>query len=187
MRAIKQCIRQCASSLANVLLDDPQVIAHSALLDKATMASLLDSNCDALIDLFYVRRVPHDLVSFMFLSNTARRGYVHHLELAKSNGMDLTANDDFALVLASKHGHATAVEYLLRNGANVKSRNNQALMESVRHGHIECTRVLIRFGADITPAVFEAATPSLITTPPIDDDDDDPFMAELSDLFKSDF
>jgi ankyrin repeat protein len=59
-------------------------------------------------------------------------------------GIDVTSEDDKAIILASKNGHLEVVRLLIKNGADC----NYAILLASENGHVEIVRLLIENGAD---------------------------------------
>jgi len=58
------------------------------------------------------------------------------------HGADPTANDNYAIRLASYYGHAAVVKLLLEHGADPKAGNNYAIQWASKNEHIDVVEVL---------------------------------------------
>lgn len=66
-----------------------------------------------------------------------------------SGDIDLEYDDNHALKVACKLGHAAIVQVLLEHDANLHQNHNEALLIAVEHRHTSVTAVLLSQGADI--------------------------------------
>lgn len=75
-----------------------------------------------------------------------------HLEIVKylvEKGGDIYADDDYALRTASGRGHLEVVKYLVEKGANVHTLDDYALGMASRMGHLEVVKYLVEKGGNI--------------------------------------
>ncbi|AAV50298.1 putative ankyrin repeat protein [Acanthamoeba castellanii mimivirus] len=66
-----------------------------------------------------------------------------------SKGVDIRAEDDYAVKWASKNGHLKVVEYLVSLGADIKSDGDYAVRWASENGHIDVVKYLVSQNADI--------------------------------------
>ena len=66
------------------------------------------------------------------------------------NGLDVTANNNDALIWAARNGYLDVVEYLHENGADITAEDNEAVRWAAAYGHLEVVKYLHKNGADIT-------------------------------------
>ena len=67
-----------------------------------------------------------------------------------SQGIDITADDKYAVRYASENGHLDVVKYLHKNGTDITAANNYAVRLSAQFGHLDVVKYLHENGADIT-------------------------------------
>ena len=67
-----------------------------------------------------------------------------------SQGADVTADDNYAVQVASMNGHLEVIKYLVSQGADVTSYNNWALRYASKNGHLEVVKYLVSQGAPTT-------------------------------------
>ncbi|BCS82771.1 putative ankyrin repeat protein [Cotonvirus japonicus] len=75
-----------------------------------------------------------------------------HLEVAKflvENGVDIQADNNYAVQLASQSGHLEIVRFLVSQGANIQSNDNCAVKWASQSGHLEVVKFLVSQGANI--------------------------------------
>jgi uncharacterized protein len=75
-----------------------------------------------------------------------------------NHGVDIHVDNDYALRLATKHGHETLFKYLIKKGANVKAYNNQVLSLASETGNIEMVKYLINKGVNVDIHAIRAAS-----------------------------
>ena len=56
--------------------------------------------------------------------------------------MDITTNDNDAIVYASAHNHLEVVKYLHQNGADITANNNYAMELALKNNSIEVIEYL---------------------------------------------
>jgi hypothetical protein len=66
-----------------------------------------------------------------------------------NKGVDIHAENDEALILASKYGHLEVVKYLVEKGADIHTQDDYSLRYSSKYGHLEVVKYLVEKGADI--------------------------------------
>jgi hypothetical protein len=66
-----------------------------------------------------------------------------------SQGADVTAQDNEAIMWASKDGHLATVQYLVTLGADVTAQDNRAVRLASRGGHLATVQYLVNQGADV--------------------------------------
>jgi ankyrin repeat protein len=67
-----------------------------------------------------------------------------------SQGADITARNNQAVIGASFKGHLETVKYLVSQGADVTARYNEAVFHASDSGHLETVKNLVSQGADVT-------------------------------------
>lgn len=80
----------------------------------------------------------------------SKTGHLPVVELLVAHGADVTANDNFAIRYASREGHLPVVEFLVAHGADVTAHNNHALLLASAKGHLPVVEFLVAHGADVT-------------------------------------
>ena len=63
------------------------------------------------------------------------------------NGVDITADNNYAIKWTSENGHLEVVKYLHANGADITT--NRAISWASRKGHLEVVKYLHENGTDI--------------------------------------
>ncbi|BCS83757.1 repeat protein [Cotonvirus japonicus] len=66
-----------------------------------------------------------------------------------SIGIDIHADDDYALIKVSEYGYLEVVKYLVEHGANIHAKDDGALRKASSNGHLEVVKYLVKNGADI--------------------------------------
>jgi hypothetical protein len=75
-----------------------------------------------------------------------------HLEVVKllvEHGANIHANKDYALRWASHNGHLEVVKLLVEYGANIHANKDYALRWASGHGHLEVVKLLLAHGAGV--------------------------------------
>jgi ankyrin repeat protein len=83
------------------------------------------------------------------------------MEFLKHRGVNIHAEDEYALRWASTDGFIDSVKYLIANGANLHAKNDEALRRASKYGHREIVKYLIQNGADIHAKNDEALKAAL--------------------------
>ena len=83
------------------------------------------------------------------LRYAAFNGHLEVVQYLIDKGADIHAYDDYALRYAAINGYLEVVRYLIDNGANIHARNDDALRCAAFNGHLEVVQYLIDKGADI--------------------------------------
>lgn len=71
------------------------------------------------------------------------------VEYLIENDIDINANNDYAVQIASEEGRLNIVKLLVSNGANIHANNDYALRCASENGHFEIVKFLVDQGADI--------------------------------------
>ena len=71
------------------------------------------------------------------------------LKVAVSLGVDIHADNEFALRWSAINGHLDVVKYLVELGADIHADNEYALRKSAKNGQLEVFKYLTEQGADI--------------------------------------
>jgi len=84
-----------------------------------------------------------------------RDAYIAKLDLLYDtditrDGVDIIADDNYAVRWASEYGHLDVVKYLVEHGADITADNNYAVRWASLNGHLEVVKYLVEHGADIT-------------------------------------
>ena len=64
-------------------------------------------------------------------------------------GINIHADDDYALRWASLNGHIDVVKFLVKKGVDIHARNDYALTWASFNGHLKVVKFLVKNGADI--------------------------------------
>ena len=67
-----------------------------------------------------------------------------------SKGVDVTADDNWAVRWAIENGHLDAVKFMVSKGADVTANDNQAIRWASANGHLDVVKYLVSKGADVT-------------------------------------
>jgi hypothetical protein len=67
-----------------------------------------------------------------------------------SVGVNIKADDNWAVQIASSDGHLEMVKYLVSIGADITVCNNLAVGWASYNGHLEVVKYLVTMGSDIT-------------------------------------
>jgi ankyrin repeat protein len=81
----------------------------------------------------------------LLMINSISAGFIPGIEMALKRGVDINAENDLALRLASFHNHKNVVEFLLKNGANVHAKNGEAFRITDSK---EVAELLLEYGAN---------------------------------------
>jgi hypothetical protein len=65
------------------------------------------------------------------------------------NGIDIHAEDYYAMCWAASNGHLTVLEFLFDNGVDIHADDGDALCWASENGHLSVVEFLIEKGADI--------------------------------------
>jgi len=80
------------------------------------------------------------------LNNTmmdkAAEGDLEAVKLLLVAGADVSADDNWAIQIASRKGHLEIVKLLIANGADVTAGNNEAIRGASSQGHVEVVKLL---------------------------------------------
>ena len=96
----------------------------------------------------YIKITAGDLNLSQKLIKFIQTGDFQVVQLLLDAGADVTADDNAALLLASRRGHFQVVQLLVDAGADVTAEDNAALREASRNGHFQVVQVLLEAGAD---------------------------------------
>lgn len=69
------------------------------------------------------------------------------IKIAILTGVDVTANIDYVMRLASEKGYAEIVKMLIEAGADATADDNYAIKKASKNGHIEVVKLLIEAGS----------------------------------------
>ena len=89
-----------------------------------------------------------DLDPNKLLYQFSRMGFLLGVKKALEIGADVHGNNDFALQMASYHGHLPVIEFLLKHGANVHVDNDWVLRYASSLGHLDIVEILLKYGAN---------------------------------------
>ena len=81
------------------------------------------------------------------LSYLVENNNLQGIKFLVSRGVDITANDDRAIRIASYKGHLDVLKYLISLGANIKATNNHCVINASYTGHLEVVKYLVSLGA----------------------------------------
>ena len=81
----------------------------------------------------------------MFIQVASERGNIEIIHLLLEHGVDITANNNEAIQRASDEGHLEVVRLLLQHGA---IPTDEAIKSASRRGHLEVVRLLLKHGAN---------------------------------------
>ena len=100
-----------------------------------------------------------DLSNILFIKNkkvnkaklmgAAMDGELENVKFLIKNGVDIHANEDYALRLASQWGHIEVVKLLINHGADIHAQDSRALTCALIYGHLEIIQLLLDFGANL--------------------------------------
>lgn len=74
---------------------------------------------------------------------------VETFEWLRCCGVDLHADNDFALRLAAKGGYLDVIKYLVEQKADIRVDNDYVLCCAAMNGHLEIIKYLVKLGANI--------------------------------------
>ena len=77
----------------------------------------------------------------------ARNGYLDVVEYLHENGADITANNNYAVRFAAGNGRLGVIKYLHKNGADITAGDNEAVRRAAAYGHLNVVRYLHKNGA----------------------------------------
>jgi hypothetical protein len=83
------------------------------------------------------------------LRRFADNGHIDVVKFLVENGANIHADDDEALRLSASIGHIDVVKFLVENGADIHAIDDWALQLSAENGHIDVVKFLLENGADI--------------------------------------
>ena len=73
---------------------------------------------------------------------TIEGGNLNYVRTLVEDGVDITANNNQAVQLASSNGHLEVVKYLVSQGADITANNNQAVQLASSNGYLEVVKYL---------------------------------------------
>ena len=79
----------------------------------------------------------------------AQNGHFDVVKLLLDNGADIHAFCDYALGRAAENGHFDVMKLLLDNDADIHAGDNLALRSAAQNGHFDVVKLLLDNGADI--------------------------------------
>ena len=83
------------------------------------------------------------------LRYAAKNGNLELVKFLVDNNADIHAYNDYAFRYAAEYGYLEIVKYLIDNGANIHARNDYALIYAAGNGYLEVVQYLIENGANI--------------------------------------
>jgi hypothetical protein len=83
------------------------------------------------------------------LHYAARIGYLELVKFLVEQGANIHADNDLALRWAAEKGHLDIVKFLVEQGANIHADNNSALRWAAHYGHLDVVKFLVKNGADV--------------------------------------
>ncbi len=84
-----------------------------------------------------------------YLISGSKSGKLDHVIISLSNGANIHAKNDYALIEASYHGQIEVVKYLVSNGADIHVDGDISLGIASLGGHLDIIKYLVGLGADI--------------------------------------
>ncbi len=87
------------------------------------------------------------------LIELAKSGHTDAVELCLKLGVDIHAQEDYALCRASHNGHTDTVRLLLDKGADIHAQEDDALRWAANNGHTDIVRLLLDKGANKNKAL----------------------------------
>ena len=85
----------------------------------------------------------------MKFSNFGAYGYLEIVKYLVESGADVQAQNNQALINASRSNHFEVVKYLIENGANIQDQDNLALIYACYYNCLKIVKYLIDQGADV--------------------------------------
>jgi len=84
------------------------------------------------------------------LHDACRSGNLETVVLLVSRGVNIHANNDYVMLVASEHGHLEVVKYLVfKCSANIHAHNDAAVRVASQRGRLDVVKYLVFQGADI--------------------------------------
>ena len=83
------------------------------------------------------------------LIEAAGSGNLELVQSLFSQGVNIHAYNDYALISSVNNGHLDVVKYLVDAGADIHANHNQALRDASEKGHLKVVKYLVEHGADI--------------------------------------
>lgn len=71
------------------------------------------------------------------------------LKFLTKNGADISAGDEFALMMSAENGRFQVVKFLVENGTDIHAIDDSALKLSARRGHLKIVKFLVEKGANV--------------------------------------
>ena len=96
------------------------------------------------------------------LRHACKSNNTDEMQRLLDGGVDLAAQGEVPLFIASERGHVAAAKMLLDHGSDVDRTSEYGVTPvavACRHGHIEVATLLLDRGANIDPEDFEIETP----------------------------
>ena len=79
----------------------------------------------------------------------AKKGYLDVIKFLVENNANIHADDDDALHLSAEHGHLSVIKYLVGVGAKIHAKNDYALHISAKYGYLDIVKFLVDNGANV--------------------------------------
>ena len=84
------------------------------------------------------------------LLNAVKNDELDLVKYLVSQGADVTANDNEAIISAAEGNHLAIVKYLVSKGADVTADDNEVLLHAVANENLALVKYLVSQGADVT-------------------------------------
>jgi len=79
----------------------------------------------------------------------AENGHLEIVQYLVNVGVNVNANDDYPLQSAASNGHLEIVKFLVSQGANIHADYDEALRWASENGHLEIVKFLVSVGANV--------------------------------------
>ena len=116
--------------------------------DSNLINYLPNENYLSYIYMLHNKNIPKNILNYMMIE-MAKEGNVKGVILFMNKGVDIHAQNDYALRWASGNGHLEVVKYLVGEGADIHDLDDLALRWASEEGHLDVVKFLVERGADI--------------------------------------
>mgnify|MGYP001250049041 CR=1 FL=1 len=90
------------------------------------------------------------------LLNSAEKGHFEVVKYLVEQGADIHVGKEYALRYAAAYGHLEVVKYLVEQGADIHAEEDSALRNAAEKGHFEVVKYLVEQGANINARDYSA-------------------------------
>src|SRR5437868_105623 len=83
------------------------------------------------------------------LMKYAKTGNLNEIKILFENGVNICADDNYAIVWASYYGHLEIVKFLFENGTDICTQDNKPIVWASNNNQLDIVKFLFENGANI--------------------------------------